>query len=101
MASSDGIRYELNSTKQDLGLGQITEKSTCSSVQVGLLIKRGVWFKAKLVAKGFRQIFSPMVKMTTLGFMLNVMAVEDLVLIHLDVKMAFLHGDLEEEIYME
>ena len=39
--------------------------------------------------------------MTTLHFMLGVVAIENLELIQLDVKLAFLHGDLEEEIYME
>ena len=39
--------------------------------------------------------------MTTLGFMLGVIAAENLELIHLDVKTAFLHDDLKEEIYME
>ena len=66
-------------------------------------------YKARLVAKGFRQdygvdfneIFSPVVKMTTLRFMLGVVATENLELIQLDVKTAFLHGDLQEEIYME
>ena len=33
--------------------------------------------------------------------MLGVVETEDLELIQLDVKMAFLHGDLEEEVYME
>ena len=46
-------------------------------------------------------IFSPVVKMTTLLFMLRVVAAENLELIQLDVKTAFLHGDLKEEIYME
>ena len=49
----------------------------------------------------FDEIFSPVVKMTTLRFMLDVMAVENLELIQLDVKTTFLHGDLKEEIYME
>ena len=40
-------------------------------------------------------------KMTTLRFMLSVMAAYSLELIQLDVKTAFLHGDLKEEIYME
>ena len=65
--------------------------------------------KAKLVAKGFREeydvdfdeIFSLVVKMTTLRFMLGVVAVDNLEWIQLDVKMDFLHGDLKEEIYME
>ena len=50
-------------------------------------------YKAKFVAKGFRQeygvnvdeIFSPMVKLTTLCFKLGVLAVENLELIQLDV----------------
>ena len=33
--------------------------------------------------------------------MLDVMAAEDLELIQLDVETTFLHGDLEEETYME
>ena len=39
--------------------------------------------------------------MTTLQFLLNVLALEDLELLQLDVKMTFLHRDLHEEIYME
>ena len=39
--------------------------------------------------------------MTTLRFMLGVVAADNLELIQLDVKTAFLHGDLQEEIYME
>ena len=66
-------------------------------------------YKARLVAKGIRQesgvnfdeIFSPMVKMRTLRFMLNIVAADNLELIHLDVKTTFLHGNLQEEIYME
>ena len=66
-------------------------------------------YKARLVVKGLRQeygvdfdkIFSPMMKMTTLRFMLGVVAADNLELIQLDVKTTFLHGDLKEEIYME
>ena len=65
-------------------------------------------YKPRLVAKGFREeygvdfdeIFSPVVKIT-LRFMLGVVAADNLELIQLDVKTAFLHGDLKEEIYME
>ena len=39
--------------------------------------------------------------MTTLRFMLGVVATDNLELIQLDVKITFLHGDLQEEIYME
>jgi hypothetical protein len=59
--------------------------------------------------KGFRQeygvdldeVFSPVVKLPTLRFLLGVVALEDLELLQLDVKMTFLHGDLDEELYME
>jgi hypothetical protein len=67
------------------------------------------WYKARLVVKGFAQkkgidfdeIFSPVVKMTSIRTILSLVAVEDLHLEQLDVKTTFLHGDLEEEIYMQ
>ena len=49
----------------------------------------------------FDEIFSLVVKMTTLRFMLGIVATDNLELIQLDVKTAFLHGDLTKEIYME
>jgi hypothetical protein len=66
-------------------------------------------YKARIVAKGFRQeygvdfdeIFSPVVKLSTLRFLLGIVAHEDSELLQLDVKTTFLHGDLDEEIYME
>ena len=66
-------------------------------------------YKARLVAKGFRQqegvnfeeIFSPVVKMTTLRCVLALVAQFDIELVQMDVKTAFLHGDLQEEIYMQ
>ena len=39
--------------------------------------------------------------MTSIGTILSLMAVEDLHLEQLDVKTTFLHGDLEEDIYMQ
>ena len=64
-------------------------------------------YKAKLVVKGFQQkkgidyskIFSLVVKMSTIRLVLGMVAVENLHLEQLDVKMVFLHGDLEEDIY--
>ena len=66
-------------------------------------------YEARLVAKGYQQeygvdfdeILSPVVKMTTLRFMLGVVAADNLEMLQLDVKTAFLHGILQEEIYME
>ena len=65
--------------------------------------------KARLIAKGFEQeygvefdkMFSPVVKVTTLRFLLSIIAFEKFELIQLDVRTTFPHGDLEEEIDME
>ena len=66
-------------------------------------------YKARLVVKGFAQkkgidfdeIFSHVVKMTSIRTILSLVVVEDLHREQLDVKTSFLHGDLEEDIYMQ
>ena len=49
----------------------------------------------------FDEIFSPVFKMNSIRTILSLVAMEDLHLEQLDVKTTFLHGDLEEEIYMQ
>ena len=71
--------------------------------------KDGIRFKARLVAKGFTQrkgidfneVFSPVVKHSSIRVLLALVSLLDLELEQLDVKTAFLHGDLEETIYMQ
>ena len=48
----------------------------------------------------FDEIFALMVKMTSFRMVFSITANMDLEVEQLHVKMAFQHGDLEEEIYM-
>ena len=65
-------------------------------------------YSARLAVKGFQQkkgidyleIFSPVVKMSIIKLVLGMVVAENLHLEQLNVKMAFVYGDLEEDIYM-
>ncbi|XP_070045509.1 secreted RxLR effector protein 161-like [Nicotiana tomentosiformis] len=66
-------------------------------------------YKARLVIKGYRQregldyfdTYSPVTRITCIRLLVALVAVYDLESHQMDVKMAFLNGDLEEEIYIE
>lgn len=65
-------------------------------------------YRARLVVKGyaqnegidFKEIFFLVVRLTTIRVVLTMCAAYDLHLEQLDVNTTFLHGELEEEIYM-
>lgn len=65
-------------------------------------------YKARVVARGFSQLagfdynetYAPVAKLTTLRILLSIAAQLNLKVHQMDVKGAFLNGDLSEEIYM-
>jgi len=61
-------------------------------------------YKARLVARSFSQqmeTFSPVAKITTVRVLLALAACKSWKLWQMDVKNAFLHGELDKDIYME
>ena len=68
-----------------------------------------VKYKARLVAKGYVQrqgvdydeVFAPVARIETVRVLLALAAQEDWKVHHMDVKSAFLNGDLTEEVYVE
>ena len=66
-------------------------------------------YKARLVAKGFKQkkdvdyfdTFALVTRITSIRVLITLASIHNLVIHQIDVKIAVLNGDLEEEIYME
>jgi hypothetical protein len=66
-------------------------------------------YKARLVAKGYTQnegedyfdTYSSVARLTTIRVLLSLTASHGLLIHQMDVKMALLNGELEEEIYMD
>nr|GEW11025.1 retrovirus-related Pol polyprotein from transposon TNT 1-94 [Tanacetum cinerariifolium] len=78
-------------------------------VKDGNLGLKAIDYKARYIVRGFDQregidfneIFSPVVRHTSIRVLLSIVALQDLELEQVDVKTTFLHGHLEEEIYVE
>jgi hypothetical protein len=86
---------------RSIGLKWVNKLKRDSSVVV-------VKHKARLVAKGyvhkhgvdFEEVFAPVARLDTVRLLLALAAHEGWEIHHMDVKSAFLNGDLEEEVYV-
>ncbi|GKD36012.1 ribonuclease H-like domain, reverse transcriptase, RNA-dependent DNA polymerase [Tanacetum coccineum] len=66
-------------------------------------------FKARLVTKGyvqqpgidFDEVFTPVARLETIRLLIALAARKGWMIHHLDVKMAFLHGELKEEVQLQ
>ncbi|KAH9753275.1 hypothetical protein KPL71_015010 [Citrus sinensis] len=87
------------------------DKQKCKwifKLKVGASEKEPPRHKARLVANGFTQregvdfneVFSPVVKYNSIRLLLALSVFHDLKLEQMDVQTAFLHGSLDEEIFM-
>ncbi|KAL0349272.1 UNVERIFIED_CONTAM: Retrovirus-related Pol polyprotein from transposon TNT 1-94 [Sesamum angustifolium] len=105
---------EMKSLKDNNTWVLVPKQKTCSVVDCKWIFKMkeedtSKIFKARLVAKGFSQkegidyteIFSPVVKYTTVRIILALTTHFNWELKQMDVKTALLHGDLEENIYIQ
>ena len=66
-------------------------------------------YKVRLVTKRYQQkegldffdTYSPVTRITSIRMLIAIAAIHDFEIHQMDVKIAFLNGDLDEEIYME
>lgn len=72
--------------------------TSCQSLWQGLYDGQRFWAKKGI---DFDEVFSPTIEVIYICIILGLAASMDLELKQLEVKIAFLHSDLEEEIYME
>lgn len=71
-------------------------------------VYKGANFRTRLVAVGFNQkygldyaeVFAPVIKQTTLRILLANVSKRKLILKHFGVKMVYLYGILEKELYV-
>ncbi|KAG8472343.1 hypothetical protein CXB51_034269 [Gossypium anomalum] len=122
-AEADLVTYALN-VAEDIDANQepsnYSEAVSCENSEKWMfamqeemesLHKNRTWNLVKLPKgkKGYSQIpgadftdvFSPVVKHSSIRALLGIVAMHDLELKQLDVKTVFLHGELEEDIYMQ
>ncbi|RVW25193.1 Retrovirus-related Pol polyprotein from transposon TNT 1-94 [Vitis vinifera] len=106
--SSETVQ-EVVQERQDEPTQGLESYSLARDRKQGTPRKEALRYKTRLVAKGilqnegvdYNEIFSPVVKHSSIRLLLAFIAHEDLELDQLDVKTTFLHRELDELIYMQ
>nr|AAP53009.2 retrotransposon protein, putative, Ty1-copia subclass [Oryza sativa Japonica Group] len=112
----EAVRSEMDSIITN-GTWEVTERPCgCKPVGCKWVFKKKLRpdgtikkYKARLVAKGYTQkegedffdTYSPIAGLTTIRVLLSLAASHGLLVHQMDVKTAFLNGELDEEIYMD
>src|SRR5512141_1912425 len=112
----EAVRSEMDSIIAN-GTWEVTERPYgCKPVGCKWVLKKKLRpdgtiekYKARLVAKGYTQkegedffdTYSPVARLTTIRVLLSLAASHGLLVHQMDVKTAFLNGELDEEIYMD
>ncbi|GJX54803.1 zinc finger, CCHC-type containing protein [Tanacetum coccineum] len=112
----EAINDEMDSTmgNNTWGVGRSTSKLQTSWLQMNLQKKKLKVdetiekFKARLVIQGFKQksridyfdTYAPVARISTIRLLIAMASIHNLIIHQMDVKIAFLNGDLEEEVYM-
>lgn len=87
----------------------LMDRPSKCKVKIGSKWVYKIKYKAWLVAKGFAQVkgydysktFTPIARLITICSVLALAAQESWLVYQLDVKSAFLNGDLKEEVYVK
>ncbi|KAL0449743.1 UNVERIFIED_CONTAM: Retrovirus-related Pol polyprotein from transposon RE2, partial [Sesamum latifolium] len=112
----EAIKSEINSIVSNETWVLVDLPPGCTTIRCKWIFKKKLKpdgtvdkFKARLVAKGFKQkeginyfdTYSPVARLTTIRVFIALASVYSLPIHQIKVKIAFLYGELEEEIYMD
>lgn len=112
----EAVKIELNTLKENNTWEIVKKPNNCKIIDNKWIFKIKIddegkpgEYKARLVARGFQQaddidfaeIYAPVAKLTTLRILIAVANKLNLSIHQMDVKSAFLYGDIKDTVYMK